>query len=62
MSLILYKFNKIIIINHTKYYMVNNIMRIQKIILLSSGIIGLISVFTPVIFHVSPNYLYQFWS
>jgi len=37
-------------------------MRIQKIILLSSGVIGLISVFTPVIFHVSSNYLYQFWS
>ena len=37
-------------------------MRIQKIILLSSGVIGFISVFTPVIFHVSPNYLYQFWS
>ena len=37
-------------------------MRFQKIILLSSGVIGLISVFTPVIFHVSPNYLYQFWS
>ncbi|MBY8987972.1 MAG: hypothetical protein KGD61_05920 [Candidatus Lokiarchaeota archaeon] len=37
-------------------------MRIQKVILLLSGVIGLISVFTPVIFHVSPNYLYQFWS
>ena len=42
--------------------MVKNMKRIQKIILLSSAIIGLISVFTPVIFHVSPNYLYQFWS
>ena len=37
-------------------------MRIQKIILLSSAIMGLISVFSPVIFHVSPNNLYQFWS
>jgi len=42
--------------------MVKNMKRIQRIILLSSAIIGLISVFTPVIFHVSPNYLYQFWS
>jgi len=61
MSLILNKFNKKII-NHAKYYIVNNIMRIQKVILLSSSVIGIISVFTPVIFHVSPNYLYQFWS
>ena len=37
-------------------------MRIQKILLLSAGVVGLISIFTPVIFHLSPNYLYQFWS
>ena len=37
-------------------------MRIKKIIILLSGVVGLISVFLPVIFHVSPNYLYQFWS
>ena len=61
MNLILNKFNKKIII-HLRYCTVNNIMKIQKIILLSSGVLGLISVFTPVIFHVSPNYLYQFWS
>jgi len=30
-------------------------------ILISSGIIGIISVFTPVIFHISPNYFYHFW-
>lgn len=28
---------------------------------LSSGIIGIISLFTPVIFHISPNYMYNFW-
>ena len=37
-------------------------MRILKIILLSSPVIGFISVITPVIYHISPNYLYQFWS
>ena len=37
-------------------------MRIKKIIILLSGVVGLISVFLPVVFHVSPNYLYQFWS
>ena len=42
--------------------MVNDMKRIQKIILLLSAVMGLLSVFTPVIFHVSPNYLYQFWS
>jgi len=36
--------------------------KIQKAILLSSAIIGIISVFTPVVFHISTNYLYQFWS
>ncbi|QEE15773.1 hypothetical protein DSAG12_01600 [Promethearchaeum syntrophicum] len=36
-------------------------MRIHKIILLSAAVIGFLSVFTPVIYHVSPNYLYQFW-
>ena len=41
--------------------MVNN-TRILKIILLSSAVIGFISVITPVIYHVSPNYLYQFWA
>ena len=61
MSIILNKFNKKIL-NHARYCMMINIMRIQKTILLSSGVLGLISVFTPVIFHVSPNYLYQFWS
>ena len=61
MSYIFYEFKKKII-NYAKYCMVNNNMRIQKIILLSSAVIGFISVFTPVIFHVSPNYLYQFWS
>ena len=61
MSFILYEINNKIM-NHARYCMVNNTMKIQKIILLSSGVLGLISVFTPVIFHVSPNYLYQFWS
>jgi len=61
MSYIFYEFKKKII-NYAKYCMVNNKMRIQKIILLSSAVIGFISVFTPMIFHVSPNYLYQFWS
>jgi hypothetical protein len=28
---------------------------------MSSGIIGIISVFTPIIFHISPNYFYHFW-
>ncbi|MFX0005369.1 MAG: hypothetical protein ACFFA7_01580 [Promethearchaeota archaeon] len=28
---------------------------------LSSGMIGIISLFTPVIFHISPNYMYNFW-
>lgn len=37
-------------------------MRIQKILLLVSAVLGIISAFTPVIFHVSPNYLNQFWS
>ena len=36
--------------------------KIQKILLISAACIGFISVLTPVIFHVSPNYLYQFWS
>ncbi len=27
----------------------------------SSGVIGIISLFTPVIFHISPNYIYHFW-
>ena len=30
-------------------------------LLFSSGVIGIISIFTPVIFHVSPNFIYQFW-
>ena len=50
------------IITYIRYCMVNNIMRILKVILLTSAVIGLISVFTPVIFHVSPNYIYQFLS
>ena len=37
-------------------------MKIQKNILILSAILGLISAFTPVISHISPNYLIQFWS
>ncbi len=31
-------------------------------LLFSSGVIGIISIFTPVMFHVSPNFVYHFWS
>ncbi|MFX1569392.1 MAG: hypothetical protein ACFFCV_13605 [Promethearchaeota archaeon] len=30
-------------------------------LLFFSGIIGIISIFTPVIFHISANFIYQFW-
>ncbi|UYP46826.1 hypothetical protein NEF87_003111 [Candidatus Lokiarchaeum ossiferum] len=36
--------------------------KIQKILLSLTGCIGFISVLTPVMFHVSPNYLYHFWA
>lgn len=36
-------------------------MKIQKIFLLISAFLGLISAFLPIIFHISPNYLIQFW-
>ena len=28
----------------------------------TSGVIGIISIFTPIIFHLSPNSVYNFWS
>ena len=37
-------------------------LKIQKIILVSAACIGLLSVLMPVIYHISPNYLYQFWA
>jgi len=36
-------------------------VRIQSKLLFSSGVIGIISIFTPVIFHISPNFFYHFW-
>lgn len=30
-------------------------------LLFSSGVIGIISIFTPVIFHIGANFIYQFW-
>ncbi len=35
--------------------------KIQRIVLVSTACIGFLSVLTPVIYHISPNYLYQFW-
>lgn len=37
-------------------------MRFQKACLVLSAVLGITSVFTPIIYHISPNYLYQFWS
>ncbi|MFX0023772.1 MAG: hypothetical protein ACFE9S_15705 [Candidatus Hermodarchaeota archaeon] len=34
---------------------------IQKKIPITAAVISIISVFTPVIFHISPNYFYHFW-
>ena len=30
-------------------------------LLFSSGVIGIISIFTPVLFHIAPHSVYQFW-
>jgi len=45
----------------TNKILVKNIAELKFKISISSGVIGIISVFTPVVFHLSPNYFYQFW-
>ena len=35
--------------------------RIQKLIFLSSAVIGFISILTPVVFHIGTESVYQFW-